>query len=134
MSPSPRTHWSASFKHVLEPSEVGCDGSRVSPKVLVAHARGAAQREHHLADMPGFQSHGATMPDASGIVIVRNGHAQDRSYRGTCPRAMSAEDSPPQVRQTALWQLASILGFGTKRLPASRLRTLPTPWAHHPAS
>jgi hypothetical protein len=44
-----RAHWSASFKHVPEPGEVGCDGSRVSPEALVAHARGAAQREHHLA-------------------------------------------------------------------------------------
>jgi hypothetical protein len=29
-----------------------------------------------LADLPEFRSHGATMPDASSIVIVRNGHAR----------------------------------------------------------
>ena len=48
-----------------------------------------------LADMPGSEAIGATMPDASGIVIVRNGHGHDRNYRGTCrPGAMSAAGQP----------------------------------------
>lgn len=34
-----------------------------------------------FVDMPGFRSHGAIISDASDIVIVRNGYAQDRCQR-----------------------------------------------------
>lgn len=39
---------SASFKHLLEPGEVGRHGTGVSPKVLVGHARAPPKREHHV--------------------------------------------------------------------------------------
>jgi hypothetical protein len=47
--------------------------------------------------MPGFRSHSATIADASGIVIVRNGHAQDRrpgQDAGTA-RPSTVTDAPP---------------------------------------
>src|SRR6266516_4656929 len=43
-----RLSWRASFKHPLEPGEIGGHCIRVGPKVLIAHTRASAQREHHL--------------------------------------------------------------------------------------
>ena len=37
-----------SFKHPLEPGEIGGHGISVARKVLIAHTREPAQREHHL--------------------------------------------------------------------------------------
>src|SRR6266446_6204927 len=44
-----RIDWTMrSFKHPLEPGEIGGHGISVARKVLIAHTREPAQREHHL--------------------------------------------------------------------------------------